>query len=320
MTNFYPSTAFGIGIGGYAWITYDGDVNQIGLSFTDSSWTYTDNTSIIQAIDSATFPINSALGVHEANVTFSGQVSIDRSWDVIINKGFGSRVNGQLVPWMATVKPGGAFTAYTAGRIWFSTLTLSGSWAEEGQQAVVRYDLALRSMDPDNYYGVPAVETPTTQGVTGTNFSTFVTCKFTNGYASSSPSYIEYDGIRSFSLSLDNRLMVIPSNDEYYSPYRIAAGCVPGAIVGSRFEISQLKGATNLLPVAPTDSFPLNIIIYSPDRTHNLEIDLSVKRITDGQGIRVEDFTQNNYTYGLFSTSSVNSTSTVNFPFNAIYT
>jgi hypothetical protein len=311
--SFYPSTAFGIGIGGYANLILDGGVSSIGLSFTDSGWQYTDNTSIIQSIDNTYYPINSALGVHEANVTFSGQVSVDRSWDTIINSGFGPRISGQLTPWMATIKPGGSFTAYTAGRIWFSTLTFSANWAEEGQQAVLHYDLALRSMDPDNYYGVPTVATPATQGVTGTDFSTFVTCAFTNG------SDIVYDGIRSFSLALDNRLLVIPSNDNYYSPYRIAQGCIPGAIVGSKFQISQLKGATNLLPTSPTGSYPLSVLIKSPDGSYTLTIDLSIKRLIDGLGIRVEDFTQYNYSYGLFGTSSANSTGPANFPFNAIY-
>lgn len=316
MANTYTQTSFRLGYDGYIyWVPGDGTTASLAPQFSSANISYTDNISAMPTVDASAIAHNSVMGMRGAGLSQSGNISIDRSFQTIINTGFGPRTSGQLVPWVATVKESSAFTAFTLGRIWLSRFGISGSWSASGAGSALSYSLASIITDPDNRYSVASVTTPSIIGVTGTDFSTFNHCSFSNG-AASSPTV--YDGVRGFSISLDNRLQIVPANDSTYASYRLAAGCIPGLFVGSSVTITQLKGATNVIPLTTnTSGYPLNIIIKSPDASHTLTLAMSLLFINNSEVTSVDGVVMNQATYILFGGQASNSTST--WPIVATY-
>jgi hypothetical protein len=133
-----------------------------------------------------------------------------------------------------------------------------------------------------------------------------MSCSITNGQ--NTP--VVYDSIRSFSIALDNKLVITPVNDLYYASSRIAAACVPGVQTTSRVTITQLKGAANIIPMTVQNApYPVNVIIKSPDASHALTIELSLKYIRMNNVVSVEGFTMQQAEYALFGASTNGTTS-----------
>ena len=314
--SIYPQTQFRFGYGGYTyWQPDDGVTSSLMPQYEMATWNYTDNIALLPTIDASAVAHNRALGVREATLDMRGYVSIDRGWQNIINTGFGLRTNGQLTPWMATISLGAntAWSPFTVGKIWHSNLNISATWAEDGGTAVVGYQLQSRILDPDNAYAAPAVATPSTVGVQGTDFSTFIGCSLTNGAVTP----VVYDSIKSFSISLDNKLKLTEANDTYYPADRIAAACLPGIMTTSRVTITQLKGAVQSIPMTTQNApYPVNLIIKSPDASHSLTLQMSLEFLRMNTVVGAENTVVQQAEYALFGSSS---NGTTNWPIVATY-
>ena len=261
-----------------------------------------DNNDYPELIDAAGFPVNKAPGVRMGQLQISGVVQPDRAWHTFLNTAFGPRTAGQLPPWLLNLIPYAGGAPIGATGVWWNTIRIFSAFGIQGGQQMVFFVLSGMVFDPDNFYNSPALALPAYAGTAGAGIAAFSRASFTNDGATT------YDDIRSFDMTLTNRMVPIPAMKN--SAMRISKGAQPRMIMGS-LGLGQLKGAASPVPLV-SGNYPLDIILPTGDATHALKLATQQSYDADNQTTSPTDFNQFGASYTLFSGNGA-------YPFVASY-
>ena len=280
---------------------FDGTV-LLALSGGTTTWAFpgasiqisdTDNISRPDAIDASEISHIEVPGVRMGSLSFAAFLMPDRAVDTFVTAAFGIRANQQLVPFTLTVIPNSGAPAQSYSGVWFSRVTLAGSFGASGQQAMNMIRLSATIMDIDNVYSAPQLAPPATAGLNGLGASSFNNSSFGNGT-------VNYDKIRSYSLTFDNQLSVVPGIVN--SAARIAAGCQPGPLRGA-LTLEQLAN-----PVAPLPGtrglYPFALTLPTGDNSKKLGINLNISRDGSNENLVPNDFISRGQLYSVFGTNA----------------
>jgi hypothetical protein len=270
MSGQYTVNNFAIGTGGSVlWTPDDGDNNVLALQHQGAQFVIGDNPDFPALADAAMYPQNVTLGARVGNITQGGPVAVDRRIDTMLNTAFNIATYAQ--PWLATLKQSASADAVPMGKIWIGRMNLMGQYAVSGQATAVGYSLSAMVLDPDNRKTLSALAAPEGQGTTGLGFSSNTQTTLTDGQESPTDYTL---GLRSWAVMLNNNLILQPTPDDTYGQYRMPAGCTPGPRTGLAFQVVELAGAPNPVPMT-AGFYTFNVIIPSPDGTHSITIKIN---------------------------------------------
>ena len=254
----------------------------------------TDNIGRPDAIDASAISHIEVPGVRMGSLSFAAYLMPDRSVDTFLNAAFGQRTNQQLAPFIYTLIPNNGAAPIMGTGVWFSRVTIAGSFGTSGQQAMNLVRLSAIIIDVDNFYAAAALAPPALVGLNGLGASSFDNSSFTNGTA------LAYDKIRSYSLTFDNQLSIIPGIAN--TGARIAAGCQPGTLRGA-LTLEQLQNPANPLP-GVRGQYPITLKLPTGDGSKKLVINTNVSRDGSTESLVPTDFNARGQLYSVFGTNA----------------
>ncbi len=254
----------------------------------------TDNIGRPDVIDASELSHVEVPGIRMASLSFAAYLMPDRGFDTFLAAAFGPRTNQQLAPFIVMLIPSSGAAPQMMTGVWFSRVTIAGSFGTAGQQAVNLVRLSAMVMDPDNVYAATALASPAGIGLNGLGVSSFDNSSFGNGSVS-------YDKIRSYSYTLDNQLSVIPG---VVNPaFRLAAGCQPGTLRGA-LTLEQLANPAVPLP-GIRGQYPLVLKLPTGDGSKKLTINTNVSRDGSTENLVPTDFIARGQLYSVFGTNTL---------------
>ncbi len=253
----------------------------------------TDNISRPDVIDASEISHIEVPGIRMGSLSFAAFLMPDRGVDTFLTAAFGIRTNQQLAPFTLTIIPNSGAPAQSYSGVWFSRVTVAGSFGTSGQQAMNMIRLSAMIIDPDNVYGAPALAAPATAGLNGLGASSFASSSFGSGT-------VAYDKLRSYSLTLDNQLSVIPG---IVNPVaRLTAGCQPGTLRGA-LTLEQIANPVTPLP-GSRGLYPFSMKLPTGDGSKKLGINLSISRDGSSENLVPNDFISRGQLYSVFGTNA----------------
>lgn len=259
-----------------------------------------------QLVDALSVLHNKALGEAQGEIRIAGPVGIDRRFDFMLTQGFGARSNvltdPNLPPFFSTLSRFGGDTPFCQAGVWWASFGMSGKFDMSGTASVIGFEAQAMVLDPLNVSAAVASTPPATSGTTGLNLSSFQTCRFTDGGVTPNT----YDDIASFSLELQNQLIVIPAanSDPTLAAAGIAKGCA-GGIIRGQVTITQNDEAALSIPTG-NGVYGFNIIIADPARAHALNLALSLSYNADVSAVAPAQVGQTTAVYDLFGSANSN--------------
>jgi len=291
--SIFPFTASPKAFDGTVLLAVDGGATVWAFPGASVQASDTDNISRPDAIDVSEISHIEVPGVRMGSLSFAAFLMPDRAVDTFLTAAFGVRTNQQLAPFIVTVIPNSGAPAQSYSGVWFSRVTVAGSFSTSGQQAMNMLRLSAMIMDPDNVYGAAALVAPATAGLNGLGASSFANSSFGSGT-------LAYDKLRSYSLTLDNQLSVIPG---IVNPVaRLAAGCQPGTLRGA-LTLEQLANPVNPLP-GTRGSYPFAMKLPTGDGSKKLGINLNISRDGSSENLVPNDFISRGQLYSVFGTNA----------------
>lgn len=261
------------------------------------------NPAYPNLVDASAVLHQRALGLAMGDLRVSGPVQIDRLLTQIFTAGFGPRstnlADPALSPWVATVLPAAGDTAFSFGKIWWSSMRLSGARGYSGGSSIVHYELQGMVFDPNNAAGIFALATPSSSGTSGVNLSSANNMSITNGASSGT---VTYDDWTSFDLTFANQLVPIKAADPVLGSSAVGAGAAPGVIRG-QLKLAQFRYAANAFP-SSNGVYGIDLVIPDPAGDHTLTVKLSVSYDSDSQSFQPDDINQIGYTYEIFGSAN----------------
>ncbi len=239
-----------------------------GLSIQVSD---TDNIARPDVIDASEISHVEIPGIRMGSISFALPLMPDRSVHTFLAAAFGARAGQQLTPFVINIIPYGGGSVLAATGIWFSRFTVAGSFGTNGQQSMNMVRVSALVMDIDNIYGAPTLAAPAGVGTNGLGVSSFTNSSFSGAAA--------YDKIRSYSLTFDNQLSVVPGIAN--AAQRLAAGCQPGTLRGA-LTLEQLANPVSPLP-GSRGQYPFLLKLPTGDNSKAMTINTNASR--DGSSL-----------------------------------
>ena len=296
---------------GIVLLAVDGGATVWAFPNASCSLSDSDNISRPSLIDSSEIAHIEVPGLRMGSLSFACPLMPDRAVDSFLNAAHGPRTNQTLTPFVYNIIPYGGGGIIKGTGVWFGRTTISGSFGVGGAQAMNVMRCSAMVMDVDNVLGAPTLAAPAVVGKNGLGASSFDNSSFTNSGATT------YDKIRSYSMTVDNSLSVIPGISDPVN--RIGAGCQVGDLRGA-FTLEQLESPTNAVP-GVRGQYPFTLALPTGDRSHKLSLDLSTSRDGSNLSLVPTDFIGRGQLYSIFGTNAGNTTGTAGMPwlFQAVY-
>lgn len=269
-----------------------------------------DNRDYPNAVDAAGMTHLSIPGVKTGIITVAGFMQPDRGFHTMLNTAFGPRTAGQLAPWKMGMIPWGGGAQIKAAGIWWNDIRIMGSFAQQGAPSRIGFIMNGVCCDPENSVGVADLTLPATSGVPGAGITDFIQVGYTDGQVSPTV----YDGVRAFTLAMNNQLSPQPSAKSRTA--RIGSGYTPGPLRGN-YALTQLKNSTQALP-RTAGVYPQQLILPTGDASHNLVLDLACSYNDDGMSFSPNEFVPDVLGYELFYMAA-GATTTGTWPMIASY-
>ena len=309
MAAVFPASVAPKAFDGLLLLSVDGGATVWALPNASCVITDSDNISRPSLMDSSEIIHNEVPGIRMGTLSVAAPIAPDRGIDTFLSAAHGPRTGQGLTPFIYNILPynGGGLIKGTG--LWIGRTTLYGQFGVSGQQAMNMLRFSGQVADVDNVFLAPTLVAPAVAGKNGLGLSSFATFSATNSGATN------YKPLRSFSLTLDNALSVIPGIID--TTNRLCAGCQPGQLRGA-LTLEQLAGAPSPLPGA-RGLYPFTLAMKTGDGTKTLSIDLSTSRDGSSQNMVPEDFIARGQAYSLFGTNAGNSTGTAGWLYVATY-
>ncbi len=254
-----------------------------------------DNISRPDVIDASEISHVEIPGVRLGSLSFSFPLMPDRNVNSFLLAAFGQRLNQSVTPFIINIIPSGGDAVLAATGLWFSRITFSGAFGTSGQQAVNLVRVSAVVIDPDNLYGGGALAAPAGVGANGLGASSFVQSSFGNGGGTT------YDKIRSYSLTFDNQLSIVPGMSN--AAARLAAGCQVGTLRGA-LTLEQLAHPASPLP-GVKGLYPFALRLPTGDGTKALTINANTSRDGSSLSLVPTDFIGRGQLYSVYGTSTL---------------
>lgn len=296
MASAFPFSASAKAFDGTVLLSVDGGTTVWAFPGANVQITDTDNIGRPDVIDASEISHIEVPGVRMGNLSFAAYLMPDRGFDTFLTAAFGARTNQQLTPFIYTIIPSGGAAAMSGTGLWFSRVTVAGSFGISGQQAMNMIRLSATIIDVDNVYAATALTAPATVGLNGLGASSFDNSSVTNGAATP----VVYDKIHSYSLTLDNQLAVIPGIVNQGA--RLAAGCQPGPLRGA-LTLEQLANSAFPLP-GVRGQFALSLRLPTGDNSKKFTINTNVSRDGSSENLVPNDFISRGQIYSVFGTNA----------------